>query len=70
MENKSPGTVDLQKHWSPTELRKLPAHEREAILAAQAKRAETLYRDNTELTGFDAFGEEDIHVESSNTESR
>ena len=70
MKNDSPTTVDLQKQWSPAELRKLPAAEREAILAAQAEHAEALYRNDTELTDFDAFGEEDLHVDSSNTESR
>lgn len=69
MKNSTP-PLDFEKRWSPTELRKLPAADREAILAAQAKHAELLYRSDDSLTDFDAFGEGDLHVESSDTEER
>ncbi|HTU93338.1 MAG TPA: hypothetical protein VMF69_24875 [Gemmataceae bacterium] len=44
---------------SPSELRKMPREQRQAILAAAAERAEQDYRADKELTGFDAFSEEE-----------
>ena len=44
---------------SPSELRKMPRAQRQAILAAAAERAEQDYRSDRELTGFDAFSEEE-----------
>ena len=44
---------------SPSELRKMPREQRQAILAAAAERAEQDYRSDKELTGFDAFSEEE-----------
>jgi hypothetical protein len=67
--NDSPRS-NSHKSWSPSELRKLPPEEREAILAEQAKRAEALYRGDATLVDFEAFGDEDLHVDSSNTETR
>ena len=58
------------RRWTASELRKLPAHERDAILEAAAALAETEYRNNPELTAFEAFGKDDLHGESSNTEPR
>jgi hypothetical protein len=43
---------------SPVELRKLPRHVQESILAASAEMAEEEYRTNTDLTDFEAFAEE------------
>lgn len=43
---------------SPSELRKLPREERQAILAATSALAEEVYRDDKDLTGFVAFSEE------------
>ena len=43
-----------------SELRLLPRAERQAVLAAAAKLAEDDYRDDKELTGFEAFSEEDL----------
>ena len=57
------------KCWTATELRKLPVHERDAILAAQAELAADEYRNNPELTAFETFGIGDLYGESSNTES-
>ena len=45
---------------TPGELRKLPREKRQAILAAAAEVAEQDYRDDKELTGFDAFSEEEV----------
>jgi hypothetical protein len=58
------GATISRKTWTATELRKLPARQRDAILRAAARRAEELYRTNPELTGFEAFGEDDLHGES------
>jgi hypothetical protein len=44
---------------SPSELRKMPREQRQAILAAAAEMAEQDYRSDKELTGFDAFSEEE-----------
>jgi hypothetical protein len=45
---------------TPGELRKMPREERQAILAVAAELAEQDYRDDKELTGFDAFSEEEV----------
>jgi hypothetical protein len=47
----------------------LPVKERNAILAAQATIAEPIYRSDKRLTDFEAFGEDDLHGESSSTET-
>jgi hypothetical protein len=46
----------------PAELRKLTAAERDAIMQAAAL-AEDEYRNNPELTAFDAFGKDDLYVD-------
>ncbi len=43
---------------TPAELRRMPREQRQAILAAAAALAEPDYRDDKELTGFEAFAEE------------
>jgi hypothetical protein len=58
------------KHWTAAQLRKLPPEQRDAILAEAAARAEADYRNDPELTAFEAFGKDDLHVDSSNTEPR
>jgi hypothetical protein len=50
--------------WTARELRKLPPNERDAILAVAAAQAENDYRTNTTLTDFEAFGEDDLHGQS------
>ena len=50
---------------TPSELRKLPREQRQAILAAAAELAEEDYRSDRELTGFEAFGEEDLNDDES-----
>ena len=41
-----------------TELRKMPRQDRQAVLAVAAELAEQDYRDDKDLTGFEAFSEE------------
>ena len=55
--------------WTATELRKLPPAERDAILAEQAAALADEYRNNPELTAFEAFGDEDLYVDSSDSEA-
>jgi hypothetical protein len=54
------GVPPSAKKWTVAELRKLSPEERDAILAAAAALAEEHYRNNPELTDFEAFGEEDL----------
>jgi hypothetical protein len=56
--------------WTAAELLKLPLARREAILVEQAARAESDYANDPELTAFDAYGEDDLHVDSSDTQTR
>jgi hypothetical protein len=56
--------------WTATELRKLPPAQRDAIMVAAAERAEADYRSNPELTAFETFGKDDLHGDSSSTETR
>ena len=65
-----PVTTPPEVAWTPTELRKLPRVERNAILAQAAAKAEHEYRTNRELTDFEAFGEDDLYGESSDAEPR
>jgi hypothetical protein len=60
----------LDNQWTAAELRKLPVKQRDAILAEQAALLEEEYRNNPELTAFEAFGQDDLYVDSSNTEAR
>jgi len=50
------------------ELRRLPTHERDAFLSEAANRAISDYQNDSDLTAFDAFREEDLHGHSSNAE--
>jgi len=59
-----------EKQWTAEELRKLPVEQRDAILAEQAALLEEEYRNNPELIAFEAFGQDDLYVDSSNTEAR
>jgi hypothetical protein len=67
---KRQNTSTTGKRWTAAELRKLPAAERDAILEAAAALAEEVYRNDPELTAFDAFGKDDLHGESASTEAR
>ncbi len=52
------------------ELLAMPPAERDAILDKQAASAEFEYRNDPELTGFEAFGEEDLYVDYTDTPPR
>lgn len=62
--------VDVQHRWTAAELRRLPTEERDAILAAAAALAADEYRNDAALTAFEAFGEGDLYVNSSNAQTR
>ena len=55
---------------SVPELRKLPLQESNAILVVQAALAEAIYRNDPQMTDFEAFGENDLHGESSSANPR
>ena len=59
-----------QKTWTAADLRKLPVAERDAIMQAAAALAEEEYRHNPALTGFEAFGKDDLYGDSSSSETR
>ena len=56
--------------WTAAELRKLPPGQRNAILEAAATQAAEDYCNDRQLTAFEAFGKDDLHVDSSSTEAR
>jgi hypothetical protein len=56
--------------WSAREIGKLPREQRGALLAASAALAEAEYRENADLTAFEAFGEDDLYVDSSDAQAR
>lgn len=62
--------VDPQRRWTAAELRRLPVEERDAILAAAAALAAEEYTKDAALTAFEAFGEGDLYVHSSDTQPR
>ena len=50
---------------TPAELRRMSREQRQAILAAAAKLAEQDYHSDKELTGFEAFSEEELDDDES-----
>lgn len=66
------GAVSLPGTSQPTpaELRKMPREQRQVILAAAAEMAEQDYRTDKELTGFEAFIEEEQDDDESDPASR
>ncbi len=56
--------IPVDGHWHASELRKLSPTERDAILAQAAASAEHEYRTSPQLTDFEAFGQDDLHGES------
>ena len=58
------------KRWTAAELRRLPREQQDATLQAAAASAEHDYRNDPELTAFEAFTEDDLYGDSSNTEMR
>jgi hypothetical protein len=51
---------------TPAEMRRMPREQRQAILAAAAALAEEDYHSDKDLTGFEAFSEEDLDDDDSN----
>jgi hypothetical protein len=62
--------TSANRRWTAAELRKLPAAERDAIMEAAAALVEEEYRNNPELTDFEAFGKDDILGGSSSAETK
>ena len=58
------------KRWTAAELRKLPPAERDAILELAAAQAEEDYRNDPELTAFEAFGTGDLYGDSADSRVR
>jgi hypothetical protein len=58
------------RQYTASELRKLPLHERNAILASTATEAERVYREHPELMDFEAFGEEFFDGDEPGPDSR
>jgi hypothetical protein len=58
------------RRWTAAELRGMSAVQRDAILIEAAESAEADYRVDRELTDFEAFGEEDLHGDSSSAQPR
>jgi hypothetical protein len=55
---------EYDRTWSASDLRRLPISERDDILARAAALAENEYRTKPHLTDFEAFGEDDLHGDS------
>jgi hypothetical protein len=66
----TPVVPSPQHCWTAEELRRLPAEQRDAILAAAAVLAAEEYRSDPAMTAFEAFGEGDLYVHSSDTQPR
>jgi hypothetical protein len=54
---------------TPGELRRMPREQRQGVLAAAAEMAEQDYRSDKELTGFEAFSEEELDDDESDSHS-
>jgi hypothetical protein len=65
-----PPEGDEPKRWTIAELRALPAAQRNAILAAQAALVEKDYRNDPDLTAFEAFGPDDLFVDDTDAPTR
>ncbi len=63
-------TPGSSKRWKASELRKLPREQRDAILEAAAIQAEDDYRNDPELTAFEAFGKDDLYGDSADAQTR
>ncbi len=68
--SEAPSEAPAPKPVTLAELLAMPPAERDAILEAQATNAEFEYRNNPELTGFDAFDEEDLYVDYTDSPPR
>ena len=65
----SPIAELVKRNWTISELRKLPRELQDAILEYQTKLAEPYYRNDPELTAFEAFGPDDLYGASANDET-
>lgn len=65
-----PSTIGTGKRWKASELRKLPPDQRDALLEAAAIQAEDDYRNDQELTSFEAFGKDDLYGDSASSQTR
>jgi hypothetical protein len=65
-----PSPTTPEKRRTANALRKLPPEQRDAILEATAVQAAEDYQNDRQLTAFEAFGKEDLHVDSTNSEMR
>jgi hypothetical protein len=63
-------TMALGRRWTAAELRKLPPAQRDAIMEAAAALAEEDYRNDPQLTAFEAFGKDDLYGANSSTDAR
>jgi hypothetical protein len=54
------GEPGATSRMRPAELRRMPREQRQRVLAAAAEMAEEDYRSDKELTGFEAFREEEL----------
>lgn len=55
------------RRWTAEELRRRPDAQRSEILRAAAELAAIEYETDPQLTAFEAFGEDDLYVDSSDT---
>ncbi len=60
---------NCEQSRSASQLTRLPVKERNAILTDQARLAVRIYRSDQRLIDFEAFGEDDLHGQSSVTEA-
>jgi hypothetical protein len=58
------------RRLTPEELRRLRPAQRDKILRSAAAAAEADYRSDPNLAGFDAFGGNDLHANSSDSRAR
>lgn len=65
----APGHFAPGGTWTAAELRKLPPAERDAILDRQAAALAEDYRNDAELTDFEAFSDEDLYVDGPGPEA-
>jgi len=72
LEPQSSGPAERQEpnRWTINELLALPSEKRDEILEAQAALAEHDYRNDPELTVFEAFRPDDLYVGDADTPAR
>jgi hypothetical protein len=66
----SPNPTTAWTWWTAREMRKLLPEQRDILLEASATIAAEEYASNPELAAFEAYGEDDLYVDSSITETR